>query len=306
MDISKIGSLVIGIVVAALLLTTILVPVISSSGDAMYETFTNEASTGSGIATWERFIVDGEDDATFETVYNNNYDFKLVINGEPTNFIYASGAFITTDQCRLNKNGWYFQMFDSTGLRVENFDMRSANLEAQYTASTGEFTVTTYTDLTNTEVENTYTYTVEKYIVYLSPHGDYLATYLDGNNSVYATSDDQIVSGGAYTTGELDTSYFAQGTTVSVGAEGYTASATLDTEAVSGYVDLMQGTTQTITVTSGGSSETFTPYTAYVPEYVKAITDTNSNVMSILGLVPLLVTVGILVAAVGTIFIRRE
>ena len=292
-------------VIGIIMVGSVLMPTITTTEQSMYDTFTNEASASSGISTWERFIVDGEDDATFETVFNSNYDFNIVINGEPIDFRPASGTFITTDQCRLVKNGWYFQMFDSTGLRVENFNMQNANLKAEYKASTGEFTVTTYTDHTNTEVANTYTYTIEKYIIYLSPHGDYLATYLDGEASVYVNSNDQIVSGGAYTTGDLDTSYFAQGTTVSVGAEGYSASATLDTETVSGYDDLLQGTTQTVTVTNGESSETFTPYTAYVPEKVTAITTDNADTMSLIFVIPLLAIVMLLLIGVR-FFLGRD
>lgn len=302
---NRIIEILLVIVIGIIMVGSVLMPTMTTTEQSMHETFTNQASEDSGIKSWERFIVDGEDDATFETVFNSSVDFNIVINGEPIDFRPASGTFITTDQCRLVKNGWYFQMFDSTGLRVENFNMQSANLKAEYTASTGEFTVTTYTDLTNTDVANTYTYTIEKYIVYLSPHGDYLATYLDGEASVYVTSNDQIVSGGAYTTGDLDTAYFAQGTTVSVGAEGYTASATLDTQSVSGYVGLIQVTTQTVTVTDGNSSETFTPYTAYVPEKVTAITTDNANTMSLMFVIPLMAIVMLLLIGVR-FFLGRD
>lgn len=303
---NKLIGVLMTIVVGVIMVGSVLVPSLTDTEDSMYDTFTNTASyEGTGIPVDERFIMDGEDNLSFETHYVSATDFTASFNDDTVDFRSIKGAFITTDKCRLVKNGWIFQLFDESGTRVSNVSMQSVKVSADYVASTGAFTVNVYTDLTDDTVANTYTYDTSK-IVYYSPNGDYLATYLDGTNTFYVNTLDQVVSGGAYTSGELDTSYFAEGETITVGNSSYTGTATLDDVAVDGYLNLYSGTTQTITITDGTSTETFTPYTAYVPETVTAISEQNNTYISLMGVIPVLMIVGLFATAVVVMFRARD
>ena len=296
MDINKMIGMVVGVVVGIIILSSCLYPAIHAATNNTNEVITNETS---GIT----FRLDGNDDYMFESApaYAN---YK--VNGQPAPSSSALNTFIITDKCRCVDNGHYFQLFDETGVRIVNLNVQNKNVVITYDASEKEFVYTVYTDLTNTEVEDTYTYTVEN-ILYYIPGGDYGAINTGGDPDVtyYVNDLSQVIAGGAYTTGDLDTSYFAEGSTVYVGNASYTASATATT-ADFGYTDAIKGSSYAVTVTDGESSETFTPYTVFVPLKITVHTANDDSLIELFEIIPVLVTIGLIIGLLGAVISRRE
>lgn len=297
------NKLIIGIVsvmISIIVLGSLLIPGIqlaqSNNKDVLDNTVT------SGTAT---FKVDGDDDYLFETA-PAYYNFK--INGNAVNITpwQSVSSVIITDQCRVDQSGHWYALFDSSGVRSSNVNTTNQNIVCSYDASDKLFTYTVYTDLTNEEVANTYSYTVEN-IVYAIPNGDYGAIYTAGDNDItYIVNDlSQVVCGGAYTTGDLDTSYFCEGSTIYVGNSSYTGSVTVTEAGYQDYSDVKVCNGFSVTIIDGEDSETFTPYTVFVPLHVEGHTKAQDNYNMLYGVIPIFIVIAILIAA-AVMFIKRE
>lgn len=297
---TNILTLAITLTIGVILAGSLLVPVINDAQNNTSDAITNNVTPSA------TFKIDGNDDYLFET--NPNYAlFK--INGQTVDIRNWDdvGPVIVTDKCRLDKAGHIYGLFDATGARIINVNTTSQNIVCSYDASEKEFTYVLYTDLTNSEVYATYTYDVEN-IVYALPGGDYGAISTGGDPDVtyYVNSLSQVIAGGAYTTGDLDTSYFAEGSTVYVGNSSYTGSGTAVTAKYKDYIDVITGSSYAITITDGEDSETFTPYTVFVPLTVIAHTSEQNGMIALYGAIPVIVIVGLLVAAIGAIYTKRD
>lgn len=294
----KLLALIMSLVVGIILAGALLIPVIEDAQNSTADYVTND------IDTSMKFKLDGLDDYIFES--NPDYT-KFKTNGNNYDLTGKNGTLITTDQCVVTKSGHYMALRDVNGTISSDINTQNKNVVATYEASTKTFTYTVYTDLTNTTVDLEKTYTVEN-ILYLIQNGDYGAIETGGDPDVsyFVNNLSQVIAGGAYTTGALDTSYFAEGATVYVGNSSYTASGTATTTASTTYIDLIEGSSYTITVTDGEDSETFTPYTVYVPQKVMVHTQAQQGLIDLYGVIPIFVIIGILLAAVGAIFIKRN
>lgn len=289
--VNKITGFVIALVLGAIMVGGMLAPTIVAIQDGQTTTYTN--NTTSNLT----FKLDGSDDYVFESApaYAN---YK--VNGQPAGQSSALDTFIITDKCRCVDNGHYFQLFDESGTRISNLNVQNKNVVITYTASTKEFVYTVYTDLTNTTVDNSYTYTVEN-ILYYIPGGDYGAIHTGGDPDItyYVNEVSQVIAGGAYTSGDLDTSYFAEGPTVYVGNSSYTGSSTTTTENV--VKGVIKGSGYAITISDGENSETFTPYTVFVPLKVVGHTDNQIIYNTMFGVITLLAIVMLVVFAANAV-----
>lgn len=290
-------TLVITLTLGVILAGSLLMPVIESAQTATSDTINNDVSEGM------TFRLDGNDDYNLTTTSSVR---AWLINGTTVDMYNAGGALAITDKCRFEKSGGYVALYDATGSRIANLSTVTNTVVLEYTAETKVFTVTTYTGTgESAELANTYTYNVEN-ILYYIPGGDYGAIQTGGDPDVtyYVNDISQVIAGGAYTTGDLDTSYFAEGTTVYVGNSSYTATGTATT--VKEYTDAIKGSSFSITVTDGEASETFTPYTVFVPLKIVAHTEEQNAQIALYGVLPILVIVGLVVSAIGAIVIKRE
>ena len=293
---TNILTLVITLVVGIILAGSLLAPVITDAQKNTNDTIINDVSEGM------TFKLDGADDYNLTTTDSVR---AWLINGTAVDVYSASGALTITDKCRFEKNGGYVSLYDATGSRIANLSGVANKVVVEYTAETKVFSVTTYTGMGDSaELANTYTYNVEN-ILYYIPGGDYGAIQTNGDPDIsyYVNDLSEVIAGGAYTTGDLDTSYFAEGTTVYVGNSSYTASGTATT--VKEYTDAIKGSSYSITVTDGEDSETFTPYTVFVPLKVIAHTNEQNAQIALYGAIPILVIVSLLMAAIGAIALRR-
>lgn len=291
-------TLAITLTIGVILAGSLLVPVINDAQKATSDVITNETS---GLT----FKLDGNDDYEIVTA---PLGANWTLNGEIYNFNTVADTIIITDQCRVVKNGGYLQLFDATGIRISNLPTSTNKFVISYDASEKEFSVVNYPSYDEGETAaNTYTYTVAN-ILYFIPGGDYGAINTNGDPDVtyYVNDLKQVIAGGAYTTGDLDTSYFAEGTTVYVGQSSYTAAGTATTTKYKDYTDAIVGSSYSITVTDGTDSETFTPYTVFVPLKVIAHTSEQNGQIALYGAIPILVIVGLLMAAIGAIYTKRD
>lgn len=295
---SAIQHKVIGIVCAALVLCTVLIPLVDSINDGSMSTFTND-----GISDYK---VDGVDDYSIVSAPANQ---NLLINGERYGTTYPSGViWICTDLCRVTKAGHFFQIYGSDTSRIWNYKDTEHLQTFIYDASEKQLTCTAYNGLTvDTGILDSMTFIVNDIIYRLLPGaGDYTAVDTQSVDTVYVNNVNQIYAGGAYTTGELDTGYLANGDTVYTSIPTYTGSTDMDTVKIGGYTDLYTVSDYEVTITDGSASETFTPYTLYVPTVVKTYTENASLVANLISIIPMLVAMGLIVVTAMMIRKRDE
>lgn len=284
--VNKITGFVIALVLGAIMVGGVLAPTVAGIQDSQITTYTNN------VVANMTFKLDGNDDYNLTTSPSVT---TWTINGETINMYDVGGSIVITDKCRFDKNGGYLALFDASGARIVNMSAATNKASLDYTASTKTFTVTTYNGYgDDAEQTNEYTYSVEN-ILYFIPGGNYGAIQTGGDPDItyYVNELSQVIAGGAYTTGDLDTSYFAEGLTVYVGNASYTATSSANSQQVIDGV--IKGSSFAITVTDGEASETFTPYTVFVPLKVTGHTDnqiiynTMFGVITLLGIVMLVV-----------------
>lgn len=293
MELSKITTGVIILVVCAVLFGALVAPTISSVNEDLGTTYTNVGSNNLS------YTFDGEDDYSLESNPNLS-QFK--INGKNTTV--RNGTLITTDQCRVTLSGHYTALYDQTGVRSSNDNTSNVLVTVSYTASTGVFVYTVYSGLTSdTAVASSYTYTVGQRVVYMNPAGDYVAiTNAPDEESnyptIYVNDVSQIVAGGAYTTGDLDTGYFVIGDSVSTAISTITGTVYKTQSSVSGYNNLYTVTDFYVEMTDGNTTETYYPYTLYAPATVKGHTSTDDMYGVLFSIIPILILVSLVMCAV--------
>lgn len=297
---------VVAIFVIITLVGSVMIPILNDAENNTSDKITNTVTSSSTPGVYATYTLDGQDNYKLETAaaYSN---YK--INGETVNITRWDNVLqkVVTDKCRVEFNGHYMSVYDGTGTRIINVNNGSKNGVVEYTASTKTLTITIYTDLTNTAVDDTVTYTVNQ-IIYADPNGTYGAINTGGDPDVsyYVNDLNQVVAGGAYLTGDFDTAYFAEGETVYVADSSYTASATAITAAYGDYNDVITGSSYTVSVTDGNATETFTPFVVFVPMEITGHTSTQDSIISLYSVIPVLVIIALLVAVVVIIFSRRS
>lgn len=301
---NKIGlvGVIMTILIGVILIGSVLSPSITNVNDMQNTKITN---TGSNTYF---YTVDGDDDYQLvsDPVYTN-----FTINGEKFN-LGGSGTLLNTDQCRVTKSGHYLSLYDVTGERSSNVNTQNYLIIITYTASTKVFTYDVYSGLTvESGIANTYSYNIEKNIIYMNPKGDYVAISNNqddqGNYPTYYINNlNQIAAGGAYTTGELDTAYFSSGSTVSVGNTSYTGSATATTTPSDEYTDVMSATAYTVTITDGTNEESFVPFTTYVPKTIEGHTTQDNTFIGLTGIIVVLFVIVLFVVAVRSLVGNRD
>lgn len=294
---NDLAGLTVGIVCAVVMIGTVLVPSINEIVDGNVTTYTN---AGNGLT----FEIDSDSDLAFVTDANPR---NWTLNGETYN-VYVAGntTYITTDLFRVFRSGAWLTLYDSTGATEEAVNMNLYLVKMDYDASAGTFVFTKYEDTTDTTVAATHSYDV-KHIMYYTPSGNYVAYVSDGEtapNGYYVNDTSQIVCGGAYTTGNLDTSYFGQGETVTVGVSDYSAYAEVTT--VKAATDVLECSEYTVYVTNGTDTESFIPYTIYVPATIEGHTTEQATINTLYGIIPLFLIIAVLLGVTYAVMRNRD
>lgn len=160
-------------------------------------------------------------------------------------------------------------------------------------------------DGTLTVTIGTTTYT-STYTWLLAPNeeGKYVQVLTLGDANYYLdNSKDVIILGGDYNSGDLDTFYwYFNGESKTQDDKVMTV--TFDKSLATGTTDIYSGH-PVVTIVDGDDSESFTPYRTFVKEEISGHA-TKGGAYSILGAIPIIVIVGLVVAATGAIFIKRN
>lgn len=240
-----------------------------------------------------------------------NYLYSIW-DGSDMTFNYTS----TDDSATYTINGETFTLGSSEQriiIASNDFACRSGGnqvinvLNSQYVSVTTQFNNTDFSfvivdkEYTLTLGSNEYTGTVD-WLVYANDNGTSGLVQIKNYTSPFYTSNtnDIIVLGNIYTTGDNDTfySYYDGKLTVN---ETYAdeSSVSITKTLVDGYTDIYN---TTITVTVG--DETFNPFFILAPEKVSGHSATGA-MYDVYGLIPLIVAVGLLMFVITAILIRR-
>lgn len=293
----KLLGTVTGIVVLVVILATFMMPTISEAQNGTITAFNNSTNT-------YRYIQDGVDNWSLTT---NSSMHEYYINGEKFDFHeYGDANVVSTDVCYLKFQGHYCKI-TSLNTAEWNYNAMTYYQEFTYTAATNTFTAIAHESLLPDSAVMITKSWICSDIIYLTPHGNLCAIATNGDDDInyYVNDFTQICAAGVYLTGDLDTGYFIKG------ADGYTSahyeiSATSTINDVPGYTDLKKASGYSVTVASGESSETFTPFTVYVPATVSAHTTQDQSISDLFGIIPLMVVIAILIGAVGMIATRTR
>ena len=291
MEINKLGGLIAGIVVAALLLAAVLVPIIDSTQKTIgpATTVTNTAVDGNydyqvwdrsditftytGLAASENYTIDGE---------SSGLDFST----NTQRIVIASDVFCTR-----------------TGGSVPN-----VNLNSQYVGATSQLNGASFVfQITDGEYSLTFsgqdpiTGTLG-WLVYAIDGGTANLMQIKVPTSPFYTSDTNniIVLGNIYVTGDNDTFYSYYDGVLSVNAAYADVSSVDITQTLAdGYSDIYN---TGVTVNVG--DESFTPYFILAPKTASG--HETDTMYDLLGIIPILMTVAIILGVVAMAFVRRE
>lgn len=305
MDLKNIGGIVAGFVIAVVLLASVLVPVISSSlvtaGDKVV--FTNdsaivlrEAEDGD-VLQCTRATVDG---VTSNTWTLNDEEISTIQGGALSFDVGLMSDGIYMNMWRTNGGGEYYDMTDETPVQTQ-FGLGTSDDPTAPGITTFTFSASTITVVDNLGNTVTADYTWA-YVACPYNDGKYCAAVAGGVG--YVSNDDEITLCGAYTSGSLDTMYYFHNDTTYVSNSAYQMTPSIEMEIAEGTTDIYSATVS-VSMTDGEDTESFTPYRILVPYEVSGHADSGA-MYSLLNIIPLLVTVGILMGIVTAVFVRRE
>lgn len=281
MELKNILGVIVALIVATALLTSIIIPVVNSSmvtaGDAV--SYTNptggayKLSDYSETISFER-LSDGTVTVNGEEVTSEHTGFVIASDGIVIYYAFGGRLYFTSQEAALN------------------------NLAASSTAHiTVEYSngVSTYTNVdTSASAEAPYTwayiYTVD---------GDFNTGYL-GSTSYYVKSIKDVTCTGYYSSGENDTGFIFKDGVLQI-EEDYESSVTYDLALVEGTTDIYRLSNFKIHI----GEEEFAPYVCLVPSTVTGHKDSGAT-YELLGVLPILVTVGIILGVIGMLYLRRE
>lgn len=289
MDLKNIGGIVAGLVIAVVLLASVLVPIISTAMITIGE----EASFDNTVReTYTYNVWDGED-VTFVFTKDNTAN-TYTVNGDSVTLTAAQNILIASNFFSMRTGG----QATNPGINYQ-YQGLTAGAEATltYAISNGAYTLTIGETVFTGDLE---------WMVYAVADGETGTSdlgQLTTPSSRFYTSDAQniVVLGNIYTTGDNDTYYAYYNGDLTVNEE-YASMSSVDISKTvkDGYTNIYN---TSVTVQIG--EESFTPYFILAPITVNG-NEASGAMYDLLGIIPLLVTVGILMGIVTAVFVRRE
>lgn len=194
----------------------------------------------------------------------------------------------------------YVDMVSGTSIGYIN-GATSTSGPVTISATFGSDSITFKVDRNGTATQSTHNYTWGL-VLCNDEEGEYYAAVPDGVG--YITDTKEVILGGLYSTGDLDTPYYYYDGVAHVSVSAYTIDVALTTSVASGTTDIYN-VTSSVTITDGDDSETFTPYWIMLPHTVTGHASSGAA-YNLLGVIPIIVITGILLAGVGAIFVRNR
>ena len=208
----------------------------------------------------------------------------------------------------IMSDGLYLVIYGSNNSYVGSYADISTNSNAYFLTGSTSVTYSMTFDDGNITIKNETTSTQVATAPYtwgyvMCPYGDgeYCAPISGGVGIV--KDPEQVILCGLYSSGDLDTVYYYINGAGVVGNSSYDMDVNISTALHSGTTDIYDATVS-VTITDGDDSETFTPYRILVPYQVSGHA-TAGAAYDLLGVIPLLVTIGLILGVVGVVVSRR-
>ena len=289
MDPKRITMVIVSAIIGVILLVTVVSPIVAdgqtTSGTAAE--VTNPKPAG---ANYDYKIWDGSD-ITFGFT-STDAGGTYTINGEPFALLSSEQRIILASNDFAARSGGNETVFVLNSQYIGS-DTQFSNADFTYTITNKQYTL----ELGG----STYTGSVD-WLVYATTDGNAgLIQCRNINEPFYtSTTNNIIVLGNIYTTGDNDTFYSYYNGDLSVN-EAYAdeSSIAINKTLVDGYTDIYN---TTVAVNIG--DETFTPYFILIPETVTGHAASGA-VYSMLGVIPIVIAIGIVMAIVGMAIVNR-
>ena len=289
MEVKNILSIMVVALVGAVILTGF-IPVLGATQDNIGDSVTYENPLNDGNY-YMRKIADGD---TLVVTVASGETTTVYVNGEQIKTIAGDiiGGYhdlIMTNVFTANTGG------STSGLQIASYNSTSVGYTSTTTITYSNGTITQTND-GQTSIE--FAGVEWGYIVCNEPDAGFYESVRTGGTPFYIKTNNDIVCGGVYTTGDNDTYYWYKDG-VSFVYQDYTTSAEINKTLVAGTTDIYQAT---ITINVG--DESFTPYRVLIPLEVTGH-QASGALYDVYGLIPLIVAVGLLMFAITAILIRR-
>ena len=287
----SITKLAISLIVGIIIVGCVLIPVVSDAQTTMGNPVTYNNLPGSGGQLFVTDDVSGSHHVVMSASDNTiTYDDLVIWDGE-TNLI-SRGFVVVTNAIIVTNVGAYITVCYGSD-------------QYQFNAGWGNSYDVTFEDGTATMIrtssggtQTTFTATYDWIGYWVSEGGNYINTSSTGR--CYTNGLNDIIACGLYSSGENDTFYTVKDGTISV-TEDFPASIELSNST------LVAGTTDinfSYLIVNVGD-ESFTPYVWAVPAEIHGHASSGTS-YDLLGIIPLMVILGIVIAAAGSIYFKNE
>lgn len=290
MNVKSLGMIV-GAVIAIVLFSSVLLPIVSDAQKDLGTPVTATNTAGAYLySEW-----DGSD-MTIEYVAATGLPDGLTINGETTGLTFSRtpSILIASNDFAVRTGGSSSQgaipVINYLGETATSSSNRSFTIEI----TDGAYSLT----VSNVEV---LTGTID-WLIVADVEGDLGISQVPQSEPFYMSeSDNFIVLGSIYVTGENDTFYSYYNGDLTVNADyADVSSISISKELAEGFTDIYD---TTVIVTIG--EETFTPFYILAPLSVSGHAASGAN-YSLVGVIPIIVIVGIILAVIGVALTRYE
>lgn len=289
---TNILTLAITLTLGVILAGSLLIPVIDDAQRTAGPEITKTNATGDWNS-YMREIKDG--DTLVITVGSPNTTYELngvTVNNIEGNPSSAYHSLIFSDVFNIASRGVSGGIDVNSNQSTSSTTMGSCVIEY----NSGTFTLTPSSGDT-TPIE--YPGATWGYIMCNQSEADYYESIRTGQYGFYISSENDVICSGLYETGSNDTFYWYHN-----GISGVSEDFTIDTEITK---TLVQGTTDiytgAISITIG--DESFTPYRIMIPIEVDGH-ESSGAAYSLYGAIPIIVIVGLIVAALGAIAVKNR
>ena len=294
MEIGKLPMAIVGITIAVIVCAVLLIPVVQES-TTTHETFINEGYFRMNKIT------------TGNLSFNWDYDTPgtITVNGENIQYNNNSGLELSV----VCSDTFYLRIRDNNASFIYNGP--GGNVVAD---STGESLTVTIVDNSGTVTNgtDTKTFTNTGDIYHISNTGDYVMK--KSNESAYMNSDSQIFIRGVSRIGTHYVSFVVSGD-IEDGPTITASDVTLDnvkmnSTPISNYIDLYKFDSVTFDATyTGESTPTSVTYSYVVVPYqviAERSVHPDATTTQLINVIPILVIIGIVMLAVGTMIYYRR
>lgn len=286
-------KIIVGAIAALVLFTSFLVPIVSG---AMAET--GEPVTLENTNYYHYSYALTDEPLEFKMTVGESNARTYSFNGEECvqdtfasiNLIVSDGVTVSVPRSdNVTAWGYTYRLPDAASETV----VYTVNGDSGLLFENGVIYSVAYSTETRTEI-GAYTWVIYNN----NESGDWVLITQAQVHDFYIKSSSDIIAGGYYKTGELDTYYTYKDGVARGTVEEYTVNAVYDKTLTEGTTDIYTASNFAIEVTDGTDTESFIPYWFFVKETVNGHA-TSGTIYNLLGILPLILIAGLLLGIVA-------